>query len=33
MVKGYTIIVFENWVENNPIQKVEEAGEKAASFQ
>jgi hypothetical protein len=28
MVKGYTLIVFENWVENSPIQKIEEAGEK-----
>jgi hypothetical protein len=31
--KEITAIVFENWVENNPIQMVEEEGEKAASFQ
>jgi hypothetical protein len=30
MVKGYTVIVFENWVENSPIQKIEEAGEKSS---
>jgi hypothetical protein len=32
MVKGYTVIVFENWFENSPIQKVEEAREKEALF-
>ena len=28
MKKEITAIVFENWVENNPIQKVEEVGKK-----
>jgi hypothetical protein len=32
MKKDTTAIVFENWVENTPIQMVEEAGEKATSF-
>jgi hypothetical protein len=28
--KDITAIVFENWVENSPIQKVEEIGEKGS---
>jgi hypothetical protein len=33
MVKGYTVIVFKNWVKNSPIQNMEEAGEKTTSFE
>jgi hypothetical protein len=33
MKKEITVIVFEKWVENTPIQMIEEAGENEASFQ
>jgi hypothetical protein len=33
MVKGYPVIIFENWVENSLAQQIEEAREKTTSFQ